>query len=180
MTPTIPVLHLSVSEWEYVSNTVNALKPAKIATKCLQSDQLTAGVWLKCSLDTEKVASPFARKVSQCLKARQSTLFDNDAFVAALFRYPRYRLLLIECQTEKAKNTPAPYMGGNTEPRTTQCSQQRHSRVHNSLPYSDSDIIRRPNRALLMEKERDTSTTQRRPHVSIMSLLKERSLSKVY
>ncbi|CAL8313668.1 unnamed protein product [Arctogadus glacialis] len=42
MAPTIPVLHLSDSEWEYVSNTVNALKPAKIATKCLQSDQLTA------------------------------------------------------------------------------------------------------------------------------------------
>ncbi|CAL8358594.1 unnamed protein product [Merluccius merluccius] len=43
MAPTIPVLHLSDSEWEYVSNTVNALKPAKITTKCLQSDQLTAG-----------------------------------------------------------------------------------------------------------------------------------------
>ena len=106
MAPTTAVLHLSDSEWEHVSNTLNALKPAKIATKCLQSDQLTGefyGVWLKCSPDTEKVASPFARKVAQCLKARQSTLFDNEAFVAALFLDPRYRLFLTESQTEKSK-----------------------------------------------------------------------------
>ena len=65
-----------------VSNTVDALKPAKIATKCLQSDQLTAGefygIWLKCSLDTEKLGSPFARKLAQCLKTHQSMLFDNE------------------------------------------------------------------------------------------------------
>lgn len=173
MAPTIPELHLSESEWECVSNTVDALKPAKIATKCLQSDQLTAGdfygVWLKCSLDTEKLASPFARKVAQCLKACQSTLFDNDAFIAALFLDPRYRLFLTECQTEKAKihlhRTCEAIQ--HLEPRnaasagTAVCSAASPTR-----PSSDDEIEH-----LLMEKERETSSTQRVSQVSIVSLL---------
>ncbi|KAK5866652.1 hypothetical protein PBY51_020825 [Eleginops maclovinus] len=174
MAPTIPDLHLSESEWEYVSNTVDALKPAKIATKCLQSDQLTAGefygVWLKCSLDTEKLASPFARKVAQCIKARQSTLFDNDAFIAAVFLDPRYRLFLTECQTEKAKihlyRTWEAIQ--NLEPRNAASGSDVCAAASptQSQTSSDDEIEH-----LLMEKERDTSSTQRRPHVSIVSLL---------
>ena len=78
MSPTIKELHLTESEWEDLSNLVCALKPAKIATKCLQSDQLTAGdfygAWLKCVLDTDKIDSPFAKQLVQCLKVHCSTM----------------------------------------------------------------------------------------------------------
>lgn len=57
MSATINELHLSESEWRDISSLVCVLKPAKLATKCIQSDQLTAGdlygVWLKFVLDTD-------------------------------------------------------------------------------------------------------------------------------
>lgn len=100
MSPNIKELHLGESEWETISNLVSALKPAKIATKSLQSDQLTAGdfygVWLQCVLCTDRIDNPFAKRLVQCLKSRQTALFDNDAFVVALFLDPRYRLFLSE------------------------------------------------------------------------------------
>lgn len=147
---------------KYVSNTVDALKPAKIATKCLQSDQLTAGefygVWLKCSLDTEKLASPFASKVAQCLKACQSTLFDNEAFMAALFLDPRYQLFLTECQTEKAKIHLQRTWEAiqHLEPRSAASATVMCSTASPTQPQTSSDD---EIEHLLMEKERGTSST---------------------
>lgn len=43
MSPTVNELHLSEPEWQAISNVFNVLKPAKITTKCIQSEQLTAG-----------------------------------------------------------------------------------------------------------------------------------------
>lgn len=57
MSATINELHLIESEWRDISSLVCVLKPAKLATKCIQSDQLTAGdldgIWLKFVLDTD-------------------------------------------------------------------------------------------------------------------------------
>lgn len=41
--PTVNELHLSDSEWQAISNLVGVLKLAKITTKCVQTEQLTAG-----------------------------------------------------------------------------------------------------------------------------------------
>lgn len=61
--------------------------------RCVQSEQLTTGdLWLKCMLDTEKLDSTFAKQLVQCMKGHQHTLFENDAFVAALFVDTRYSL----------------------------------------------------------------------------------------
>lgn len=96
MSPTVNELHLSEPEWQTISNVVNVLKPAKITTKCIQSEQVTTGnfygQWLKCVLVTDKIDSPFAKRLVQCMKSYQHTLFENDTFVAALFVEPRYRL----------------------------------------------------------------------------------------
>ncbi|KAL2102072.1 hypothetical protein ACEWY4_003833 [Coilia grayii] len=43
MSPTVTELHLCKTEWQAISKVVCALKPAKITTKCIQSEQLTAG-----------------------------------------------------------------------------------------------------------------------------------------
>lgn len=88
MCPTVNELHLSESEWQSISNLVGVLKPAKISTKCIQTEQLTAGdfygLWLKCVLDTDKTDSTFAKRLVQCMKGHQ------HAFVAVLFLDPRY------------------------------------------------------------------------------------------
>lgn len=107
MSPTVNELHLSESERQSISNLVGVLKPAKITAKCIQTEQLTAGdfygLWLKCVLDTDKIDSTFVKQLVQCMKGRQHTLFENDAFVAALFPDQRYRLFLTENQVEMAK-----------------------------------------------------------------------------
>jgi hypothetical protein len=43
MAPLNPELHIPAKDWEKTSEISNALKPVKIATKCLQQQQLTFG-----------------------------------------------------------------------------------------------------------------------------------------
>ncbi|KAF2905138.1 hypothetical protein ILUMI_01046 [Ignelater luminosus] len=51
MSPTIKELHISTADWAEIENVVSAVKPAKIATKALQEENLMAGdfygTWLK-------------------------------------------------------------------------------------------------------------------------------------
>ncbi|GLV37478.1 hypothetical protein CBL_10556 [Carabus blaptoides fortunei] len=43
MSTSIPELHISSNEWVHVDLIVSALEPAKIASKAMQSEKLTAG-----------------------------------------------------------------------------------------------------------------------------------------
>ncbi|KAK5866668.1 hypothetical protein PBY51_020839 [Eleginops maclovinus] len=111
------------------------------------------------------------RAIVDCATRWHSThLFDNDAFIAAVFLDPRYRLFLTECQTEKAKihlyRTWEAIQ--NLEPRNAASGSDVCAAASptQSQTSSDDEIEH-----LLMEKERDTSSTQRHPHVSIVSLL---------
>lgn len=168
MSPTVNELHLSESEWQAISNVVNVLKPAKITTKCIQSEQLTAGdfygLWLKCVLDTDKIDSPFAKRLVQCMKARQHTLFENDAFVAAVFVDPRYRLFLTDNQAEMAKlhlcRTWDMIQNLSAAPNTDSVAER------SSSSSEDDDEIEQ----LLVAKERETTVVQK-GRVPIASVL---------
>ncbi|XP_068172121.1 zinc finger BED domain-containing protein 4-like [Antennarius striatus] len=165
MSPTINELHLNESEWLAISDIVNVLKPAKITTQCIQSEQLTAGdfygLWLKCMLDTQKIESPFAKRVVQCMKGRQNSLFENDAFVAALFVDPRYRLFLTENQSEMAKI----HLCRTWEVIQNLTVEVGAERTPSSSSEDDDEIDQ-----LLMAKERETTVVQR-DKIPIVSVL---------
>ncbi|XP_051977288.1 uncharacterized protein LOC127639367 [Xyrauchen texanus] len=167
MSSAIKALHLIENEWQDIANLVCALKPAKIAAKSLQSDQLTAGdfygVWLQCVLCTDKIDNLFAKRLVQCLTVRQTRLFDSDAFVAALFLDPRYRLFLTDHQTERAKvhltrAWEAIKNVSTNSASSTQCTPSQSS--------EEDDEIEQ----LLMAKELQATKVQS-SHVSISSLL---------
>ena len=87
-------LKLSELQWEKNNTLVTALKPAKIASKLFQSEQLNPGnfyvAWLKCKSEIEKVNSTFSKVLLARMNAREPQLTSNDAFRAAIFFDPRY------------------------------------------------------------------------------------------
>ena len=115
-------LHLSENDWDKIACLKNALLPARIATKTMQSEQLTAGptplfdfyisyltvcaiisityirefyqAWLQCEVDTKKVHSLFTEKLFFSLKNRETSLFCNEAFLTAIYLDPKYRYTL--------------------------------------------------------------------------------------
>ncbi|XP_036404855.1 uncharacterized protein LOC118791563 isoform X1 [Megalops cyprinoides] len=108
MAPSAPVLHLTEAEWDNVGLLVRSLHPARAMADALLAEQLTAGdffgAWLKCKIETDKVGGPFAALLVECLSRRQHALFENEAFLAAVFLDPRYKVLLSDAQTERAKS----------------------------------------------------------------------------
>ncbi|KAL0189695.1 hypothetical protein M9458_016794, partial [Cirrhinus mrigala] len=166
MSPNIKEVNLSGNEWEAIANLVSALKPAKVATKSLQSEQLTAGdfygVWLHCVLCTDRIDNLFAKRLVQCLKSRQTALFDNDAFVAALFLDPRYRFFLSDLQSERAKIHLSRAWDAIQNLSANNNTVQRSP----SQASDDDDEIEQ----LLMAKEKEI-TTVKHTRVSVSSAL---------
>ena len=83
-------LKLSELQWEKNNTLVTALKPAKIASKLFQSEQLNPGdfyvAWLNCKSEIEKVInSTFSKVLLARINARELQLTSNDAFRAAIF-----------------------------------------------------------------------------------------------
>jgi hypothetical protein len=84
-------------EWSDISQLAEALTPAKITTKMLQSEQLTLGdfysQWINCKLKTKKIDTPFAVALLDAMTEREKKLLSNDAFVSAILLDPRYEFL---------------------------------------------------------------------------------------
>lgn len=99
---------LKDDEWKKIEEICSALKPSKICTKKLQSEQLTLGeflgIWYETKLATEAIHTPFALLIVEKMKYREQKLLDNDVLLSAVFLDPRYKLLLETTQIEKAKN----------------------------------------------------------------------------
>ncbi|GLV46433.1 hypothetical protein CBL_20772 [Carabus blaptoides fortunei] len=107
MAPSHNELHLKEGEWTQINNIVSALLPAKIATKKLQSEQLTIGdcysSWVTCQLETSKINNIISDLVVNSMKKRESKLLENGAFLAGVFLDARYHVLLKEEQRLKAQ-----------------------------------------------------------------------------
>ncbi|XP_064462638.1 uncharacterized protein LOC135373352 [Ornithodoros turicata] len=93
--------------WTNAEGIIHALAPAEEATKRLQSEQLVMGdflgVWLKCRMESAKMATPLATALASSMDKRQKTLLENDVFCSAVFLDPRYRVLLTDIEKERAK-----------------------------------------------------------------------------
>ena len=101
-------LHVPESEWSLFLQIVASLEPARKAAKALQKEALTLGdfygVWLTCKLEIMKASSSqFSQLLLTAIKKRESSLLENEAFVACVFLDPRYKLLLTEQEKKSAK-----------------------------------------------------------------------------
>lgn len=89
-----PELLLTEDEWSDIVELTEALSPAKITTKILQSEQLTLGdfygSWLTCKLKTQKIGTRFATAVLDSMNQREKLILTSDGFVAAIVLDPRY------------------------------------------------------------------------------------------
>lgn len=95
-------------EWKKIEEICVALRPSKICTMKLQSEQLTLsdffGIWYETKLATEAIRTSFAVFIVQQMKFREQKLLDNDVLLSAVFMDPRYKILLDKTQIERAKN----------------------------------------------------------------------------
>lgn len=105
----------------------------------------------------DKIDSTFAKRLVQCMKGRQHTLFENDAFVTALFLDPRYRLFLTENQAEMAKLHLC--RTWDAIQNLSFSTENGAERATSSSSEDEADKIEQ----LLMAKERNT-VVQKVPH----------------
>ena len=110
---------LSEEQWDSLEETIEALEPAKIATKRLQEEQLLLsdmyGVWLECKFKTAARKSALAKALRDRMDEREKgrinkegneklpPLLEYPGFLAALFMDPRYFSVLNSEQQESAK-----------------------------------------------------------------------------
>lgn len=129
-------LQLSAADWVTITSVVEALKPAKISTKRLQSEQLTMGdfyiEWLKCQIDTKKVNTSFMDSLVRHMKRREDKLFKNEAFLSAIFLDPRVQVLLTAQQKEAAKTHLA-----TTWARIEDVKRRQGNETENLQPSAD-------------------------------------------
>lgn len=95
---------ITESEWTFCRTFLDLFKPVKIATKKLQSEQLSLGdfykVWLDLTLDLKKQTASnknptLAAALYQNLMSREKLLFEkNQCLPAALYLDPRFRNIL--------------------------------------------------------------------------------------
>lgn len=95
------------AEWSKISEICTALRPSKICTKKLQTEQLTLseffGVWFETKVATEAVQTPFATLILEQMIHREQKLINNDILLSAVYMDPRYKVLLDKTQVERAK-----------------------------------------------------------------------------
>lgn len=87
-------LRLLQRDWERINGYVTALEPFFEATITFQSEQLLPGdffgTWMSCYLKVTKIDSAIAKDLATAMKSRENQLFNNEAFLAAVFLDPRY------------------------------------------------------------------------------------------
>ncbi|XP_048884971.1 uncharacterized protein LOC125750773 [Brienomyrus brachyistius] len=171
MAPTIPELYLNESEWDEINQLVWTLQPAKMTTKLLLLDQMTAGdffgAWLKCKIETDKIGGPFSALLVECLNRHQHMLFENEAFLAAVFLDPRYKVLLTEAQVEQAKRHLCQAWGMiQTLTPNTQLAPPTHLLKKPGTSDADDEIEQ-----MLVARERETGSEGMKCKTSVMSSL---------
>lgn len=101
-------LKLTDHIWKNIEDTLQALTSCRVLSKLLQSEQLTFGdfyiSWTQCILETEKLGTLFAFLVALCMKNRETIMFPNDSFLAAMYMDPRVNFVLGEDQLKTARS----------------------------------------------------------------------------
>lgn len=104
-------LKISDQLWDFMDKFLSAFHPIYIATTKLQSEQLIMGdfykIWLECKLHLEIIENEFSNELINSMERRKHKLFDNNAFLAAIYMDPRFNYiggdLLSSSEKNKAK-----------------------------------------------------------------------------
>ena len=97
--------------WGFMDEFVKAFQPLYVFTKKIQEIQLTMGdfyfLWLECELQLKHINNFYTNLIFNSMDIRKTKLFDNIAFLSALYMDPRFSFAgsnhLNEIQREKAK-----------------------------------------------------------------------------
>ncbi|XP_028175812.1 uncharacterized protein LOC114364029, partial [Ostrinia furnacalis] len=99
---------LSENFWLEINKILECLQPAAEATIRLQAEQLTLGdfysIWIICKNKTENLDFPLAKDIVTSMIHRENLLLQNNAFLAAIFIDPRWKITLSEQEIEIARN----------------------------------------------------------------------------
>lgn len=102
------IKYLCEKDWEIISIYVEVLKPAKVAIKVFQNEQLIMpeffSAWLLCKEEIQKFDIPFARNLVECMTKREQKLLKNEALLGSIFLDPLLNCLLEEDQKTVAMN----------------------------------------------------------------------------
>ncbi|XP_011698547.1 PREDICTED: zinc finger BED domain-containing protein RICESLEEPER 2-like [Wasmannia auropunctata] len=98
---------LQDAEWSKIEEICTALRPSKICTKKLQTEQLTLseffGLWFETKVATEAIQTPFATVIVEQMIYREQKLINNDILLSAVYMDPRYKVLLDNTQIQRVK-----------------------------------------------------------------------------
>lgn len=101
-------LFFPVHKWPILVDVIKSLKPSKVLTLKLQTEQLTLGdfygEWLRCELETEGINTHLSSRLVQKMKERQKLLFENKAFLSAVYLDPRFNSTLTPEQQTSARD----------------------------------------------------------------------------
>lgn len=87
---------ISDIDWTFIETFLTAYKPVAKCSKQLQNEQYVIGDffrdWLNCELELEELSciNKYASDLHDAMVNRKSKLFDNHAFIAALYFDPRF------------------------------------------------------------------------------------------
>ncbi|CAK1591073.1 unnamed protein product [Parnassius mnemosyne] len=104
---TSELLYLPDETWNDLDLFLKSMLPGKKLTKILQKEQLTMGdfyiEWMKCQFELQKINTLLARQIICHMKHRQDVLFDNNAFLSAIYLDPRVNSTLTNEQQSIAQ-----------------------------------------------------------------------------
>lgn len=93
--------------WIDMINIMTSLKPAAEATERLQAKELTLGdfysIWIICRTKSENLNLPLAKDIATAMQIREKDLLANEAFLAAIFMDPRWKVVLSDREKDMAK-----------------------------------------------------------------------------
>lgn len=93
--------------WSSLDKYLEILEPCRCLSKTFQKEQLNIGdfyiSWMRCRHQVAQIDDPFARHLETCMTNRQTILFENDQFVAAIYLDPRVNSSLTTEQMTKAR-----------------------------------------------------------------------------
>lgn len=90
-------VQIDVELWEFMIDFKTSFQVIFEATVKLQNESLIIGdfykIWKECEIELEEVQTIISNDLLLSLHKREKTLFENDAFVAAIFFDPRFNYL---------------------------------------------------------------------------------------
>lgn len=98
------------TNWDFIKDFVAAFDPLVKCTEQLQNDQYTAGDfyrdWFSCELELEDLFAntQYAKLLHKAMQDKRILLFENIAFISALYLDPRFNFINSMMLSEEQKN----------------------------------------------------------------------------